>query len=139
MKITKRQLKRIIREEYNILKQQGLLVEEVAEVTSPKMGKCPGFYDWEKLYNLTKTMRISGRGEPTTAYLKAWNRYKKKGMNIPGMLYDEVPYCAYAVIDAARRGGYDMSEEAYEAICDAWLEDAEEKSEFDWNYDPDGY
>ena len=136
MKLTKRQLKQIIREEYDALKRQGLLSESTSH---PEKGECPSIYEWEKIYSLTKSMRVSGRGEPTTAYLKAWNRYKKKGMNIPGMLYDETPECAYAVIAAARNGGYEMPESAYQEICDAWLEDATNLSDFDWNYDPDDY
>ena len=94
MKISRRKLRRTLRESIRSV---------LSESTShPEKGECPSIYEWEKLYNLTKTMRVSGRGEPTTAYLKAWNRYKKKGMNIPGMLYDETPECAYAVITAAR-------------------------------------
>lgn len=131
MKILRRKLKRTLRESI-----RSVLSENASH---PDKGECPDQYDWEKLYSLTKSMRIRGYGEPTTPFLKAWNRYKKKGMNIPGMLYDDTPECAYAVIEAAARGGYDMSDEAYQAICDAWMEDANNKSNFDWNYDPDDY
>ena len=102
-------------------------------------GNCPSHYDWERVYSVAKSMRVRGYGEPPTRFLIAWNRYKKKGMNIPGMLYDEVPECAYAIIEAAARGGYDMSDEAYQSVCDAWMQDADTKSDFDWNYDPDSY
>ena len=129
--MNKRKLRRALRESIRSV---------LSESTShPEKGECPSIYEWEKIYSLTKSMRVSGRGEPTTAYLKAWNRYKKKGMNIPGMLYDETPECAYAVIAAARNGGYEMPESAYQEICDAWLEDATNSSDFDWNYDPDDY
>ena len=72
-------------------------------------------------------------------YPKYTEQDKKKGMNIPGMLYDDTPECAYAIIEAAARGGYDMSDEAYQVVCDAWMQDADNKSDFDWNYDPDAY
>ena len=129
--MNKRKLRRVLRESI-----RGVLSESTSH---PEKGECPDKYDWGKLYSLTKSMRVSGRGEPTTAYLKAWNRYKRKGMNIPGMLYDETPECAYAIIDASRRGGYEMSEEAYQSVCEAWMQDADQYSEFSWNYDPDEY
>ena len=131
MKISKRQLKQFLRESFH-----NILLESTSH---PEKGECPDQYDWGKLYSLTKSMRIRGYGEPTTPFLKAWNRYKKKGMNIPGLLYDDVPECAYAVIEAASKGGYDMSDDAYQTICDAWIQDANNRSAFDWNYDPDDY
>ena len=145
MRLTKRQLKRIIREEF---KRRGLVKESFENLEAmmkpgpshSSKGECPSHYDWSSLYNIAKSMRISGYGEPPTRFLKAWNRYKnKKGYNIPGMLYDEVPECAYAIIEAAARGGDDMSAEAYQAVCDAWMQDADSYSEFSWNYDPDSY
>ena len=139
--MNKRKLKRILRESIRDVLSEGPFdrIERMSQPgpSHPAKGECPDWYTWQKIYDLTKSMRVSGRGEPTTAYLKAWNRYKRKGMNIPGMLYDETPECAYAIIDAAKRGGYDMSEEAYQAVCDAWMQDADSYSDFSWNYDPD--
>ena len=143
MKTTIPKLRKVIRKSIRNFLIEGSFdrIEKMSQPgpSHPTKGECPSHYDWEKLYSLTKTMRIRGYGEPTTAFLKAWNRYKKKGMNIPGMLYDETPECAYAIIEAAARGGYDMSDEAYQAVCDAWMQDADNKSDFDWNYDPDAY
>ena len=147
MRLTKRKLRRILRESIRSVLSEGSF-DDIERKMQPgpshaTKGNCPSFYDWEKLYSLTKSMRVSGRGEPTTAFLKAWNRYAtNKGrnkINVPAMLYDETPECAYALIDAARRGGYEMSEEAYQAVCDAWMQDADSYSDFSWNYDPDEY
>ena len=141
--MNKRKLRRILRESIRDVLSEGSF-DDIERKMQPgpshaTKGNCPSHYDWEKLYSLTKSMRVTGRGEPTTAFLKAWNRYKKKGMNIPAMLYDETSECAYALINVARSGGYEMSDEAYQAVCDAWMEDADSYSDFSWNYDPDEY
>ena len=141
--MNKRKLRRILRESIRKVVSESSF-EDIERMMEPgpshaTKGECPSHYDWDKLYSVAKSMRVRGGGEPPTGFLKAWNRYKKKGYNIPGMLYDDVPECAYAVIQAAARGGYEMSGEAYESVCAAWMDDADNKSDFDWNYDPDDY
>ena len=142
--MNKRKLRRALRESIRSMLSEGSF-DDIERKMQPgpshaTKGNCPSFYDWEKIYSIAKSMRIRSYGEPPTRFLKAWNRYKfKKGMNIPPMLYDEVPECAYAIIEAAARGGYDMPEEAYQAACDAWMQDADGYSDFSWNYDPDEY
>ena len=143
--MNKRKLRRILRESIQDVLSEGAF-DRIERMSQPgpshsTKGECPDWYTWQKLYDITKSMRVRGSGEPTTAFLTAWNRYAtNKGqnkINIPAMLYDEIPECAYALIDAARRGGYDMSEEAYHAVTDAWMRDADSYSDFSWNYDPD--
>ena len=57
--MNKRKLRRALRESI-----RSVLSESASH---PEKGECPSIYEWEKIYNLTKSMRVSGRGEPTTA------------------------------------------------------------------------
>lgn len=142
MRITK--LRRVIRESIRDVLSEGPF-DHIERKMKPgpshaSKGECPLWIEWEDLYRIAKSMRMRSYGEPPTSFLKAWNRYKfKKGYNLPPMLYDEVPSCAHSLILAAQRGGYDMSEEAYQKVCEAWMEDADGYSDFSWNYDPDTY
>jgi len=140
--MNKRKLRRILRESIRGVLFEGSFDDLERKMqpgpSHPTRGECPSHYDWDTLYSIVKSMRLRSYGEPPTRFLKAWNRYKfKKGFNIPPMLYDEVPECAYALIQAAGQGGYELSEEAYQAVCDAWMQDADQYSDFSWNYDPD--
>ena len=103
----------------------------------PEKGECPDIYDWDKLVGIAQSMlmgRYSGRGEPPTGFMKAWNRYKSKGMNIPGILYDDTPECARLVMQIGSQQ-YRIQDGDYENICAAWLEDAERMEQFDWDYE----
>lgn len=143
--MNKRKLRRILRESIrDVLSESSF--DRIERMMQPgpshsTKGECISHIEWEDLYAIVKSMSHSIRsyGEPPTSFLKAWNRYKRKGYNIPPMLYDQTPQCAYALVSAARKGGYDMSEEAYQKVCDAWMEDADSYSDFSWNYDPDEY
>lgn len=140
--MNKRKLRRILRESIrDVLSESSFeRIERMSQPgpAHPKRGNCPSHYDWDSIYRIVKSMRLSSYGEPPTRFLKAWNRNKfKKGLNIPPMLYDQVPECAYALIRAASQGGYDLTDEGYQAVCDAWMEDADQLDDFSWNYDPD--
>ena len=127
--MNKRKLRRVLRESIRTVLSES--------ASHPEKGECPGVYEWEKLVGIAQSMlmgRYSGRGEPPTGFLKAWNRYKSKGMNIPGILYDDTPECARLVMQIGSRQGrlYDGD---HEKICAAWLEDAERLDQFDWEYE----
>ena len=142
--MNKRKLRRILRESIRNILSEGSF-DDIERKMQPgpshaSKGKCPLWIEWEDLYSIAKSMRLSSYGEPPTKFLKAWNRYKfKKGYNIPPMLYDEVPACAHTLILAAQSGGYEMSEEAYQKVCETWMEDADGRTDFSWNYNPDEY
>lgn len=144
MRITKRKLRQVIRESIRTFLSEGTY-EDIERMMQPgpphpEKGNCPSHHDWQKIYSIAKSMRMRSYGEPPTSFLKAWNRYKfKNGMNIPPMLYDEVPSCAHTLILAAQKGGYEMSEEAYQKCCDAWMEDAAGRTDSSWNYNPEEY
>ena len=133
MKMNKRKLRRVLRESI-----RSVLSESVSH---PEKGECPDVYDWDKLVGIAQSMfmgRYGRGGEPSSGWMRAWNRYATGKMNIPPMLYDEVPECARVVKEIGSRQ-YRIQPGDYERICEAWLEDANHLSDFDWNYDPDGY
>ena len=142
--MNKRKLRRVLRESIRSVLSEGSF-DDIERKMQPgpshaSKGECPSHIQWEDLYRIAKSMRMRSYGEPPTRFLKAWNRYKfKKGYNIPPMLYDEVPSCAHTLILAAQSGGYEMSDEAYQNVCETWMEDADGYSDFSWNYDPDTY
>ena len=127
--MNKRKLRRVLRESI-----RSVLSENASH---PEKGECPDIYSWDKLVGIAQSMmmgRYRGGGEPPTGFLKAWNRYKSKGMNIPGILYDDTPECARLVMQIGSRQ-YRLQDGDYEKICAAWLEDAERMSQFDWEYE----
>lgn len=103
----------------------------------PEKGECPDIYEWQKLVSIAQSMlmgRYSGRGEPPTGFVRAWNRYKSQGMNIPGILYDSVPNCATAIMQIGSQQ-YELGKSDYKIVCDNWMTDAEEMDQFDWDYE----
>ena len=123
MKVIKKQLRRTINR---------VLKENISHATH---GECPSFQEWESLVHVAQSMLMgryyegAGRG-----FIKIWARYKKKGMNIPSALYDETPECMREVMSIGKNQGT-LTEDGYEAICEAWARDADYYSEFDWNYE----
>jgi len=131
--MNKRKLRRVLRESI-----RSVLLESV---THPDKGECPDIYEWENLVSIAQSMlmgRYRGYGEPPTGFVKAWNRYRKKGMNIPPILYDAVPNCATAIMQIGSQQ-YRLQPGDYKVVCDNWMTDAEELDDFSWNYDPDEY
>jgi len=132
MKISKQKLKRVLRESI-----RSVLSESVSH---PDKGECPSIYEWQNLVSVAQSMlmgRYRGYGEPPTGFVRAWNRYRKKGMNIPPILYDEVPNCATAIMQIGSQQ-YELHESDYKIVCENWMTDADELDDFSWNYDPDG-
>ena len=75
--MNKRKLRRVLRESI-----RSVLSENASH---PEKGECPDIYSWDKLIGIAQSMmmgRYRGGGEPPTGFLKAWNRYKSKGMNL---------------------------------------------------------
>ena len=141
--MNKRKLRRILRESIrDVLSESSF--DDIERQMQPgpshaTKGECPSHYDWQRLVSIAQSMlmgRYRGYGEPPTGFMKAWNRYRKKGMNIPPILYDEVPNCATAIMQIGSRQ-YELTDSDYKIVCDNWMEDADTYSEFDWNYDPD--
>ena len=138
IKMNKRKLRRILRESI-----RSVLSENVSH---PEKGQCPSIDEWQKLVSIAQSMlmgRYSGYGEPPRGFMKAWNRYsklppEKGGMNIPPILFDEVPNCATAIMQIGSQQS-ELLDSDYKIVCDNWMTDAEEMDDFSWNYDPDGY
>ena len=111
MKITKRQLRRIIKE-------------------AAKSKPCPDRYDWEKLLHVASEMLVgryyegAGRG-----FINVWNRYRKS-MGLPEAFYDYEPESMRLVMRIGARRNYnlgaELSDEDFQALCDAWQIDVEE-------------
>ena len=143
--MNKRKLRRILQESIRSVLSESSF-DDIERKMQPgpshaTKGECPSHFEWEDLVSIAQSMlmgRYRGYGEPPTGFMKAWNRYKKKGMNIPPILYDEVPNCATAIMQIGSQQ-YELSESDYKIVCDNWMTDAEEMEDFSWNYDPDGY
>jgi len=127
--MNKRKLRRVLRESIrNVLSESA---------SHPEKGECPDIYEWQKLVSIAQSMlmgRYRGGGEPPSGFMRAWNRYKSQGMNIPGILYDDTPECARLIMQIGSRT-YDLSEEDFQKVCETWLEDAERMDQFDWEYE----
>ena len=145
VQMNKRKLRRILRESIRDVLSEGLLDDVKRErqpgPSHPTKGNCPSRYDWQRLVSVAQSMlmgRYRGYGEPPTGFVRAWNRYRNKGMNIPPILYDEVPNCATAIMQIGSRQ-YELTESDYKIVCENWMEDADTLDDFSWDYDPDGY
>ena len=143
--MNKRKLRRILRESIRSVLSESSFdrIERMSQPgpSHPTKGACPSHLEWEDLVSIAQSMlmgRYRGYGEPPTGFMRAWNRYKKKGMNIPPILYDEVPSCATAIMQIGSQQ-YELHDSDYKIVCDNWMTDAEELDDFSWNYDPDGY
>ena len=111
MKITRRQLRRIIRE-------------------ASRPNSCPSREDWGKLLSVASSMLVgryyegAGRG-----FIKVWDRYRKS-MNLPEAFYDEIPESFRLVKQIGAQRNYnlgeELSEQNFQALCDAWQTDVEE-------------
>ena len=131
--MNRRKLRRILRESIRSVLSEG--------ASHPEKGECPSIYEWQNLVSVAQSMlmgRYRGYGEPPTGFMRAWNRYQKKGMNIPPILYDDVPECATKIMQIGSRT-YDLSEAQYEEVCAVWMEDADNYDDHSWNYDPDSW
>jgi len=127
--MNKRKLRQVLRESI-----RSVLSESVSH---PEKGECPDIYEWQKLVSIAQSMlmgRYRGYGEPPTGFVRAWNRYKSKGMNIPGILYDSVPNCATAIMQIGSQQ-YELTQSDYKIVCDNWMTDADEMDQFDWDYE----
>lgn len=143
--MNKRKLRRILRESIrDVLSESSF--DDIERKMQPgpshaTKGECPSHLEWEDLVSIAQSMlmgRYRGYGEPPTRFMKAWNRYKKKGMNIPPILYDEVPNCATAIMQIGSRQ-YELTDSDYKLVCENWMEDADALDDHSWNYDPDSW
>ena len=143
--MNKRKLRRILQESIRSVLSESSF-DDIERKMQPgpshaTKGECPSHFEWEDLVSIAQSMlmgRYRGYGEPPTGFMKAWNRYKKKGMNIPPILYDEVPNCATAIMQIGSRQ-YELTDSDYKLVCENWMEDADTLNDFSWNYDPDDY